>query len=111
MGARTGARLTVADGLARLPGPRGERFAELFRHGTLQVEFYAPRGTDPQTPHDRDEVYVVIQGRGEFVCGGMRRAFEAGDLLFVPAGVEHRFEAFTGDFATWVMFYGPVGGE
>lgn len=34
-----------------------------------------------------------------------------GDLLFVPAGVVHRFEEFTDDFATWVMFYGPEGGE
>ncbi len=34
-----------------------------------------------------------------------------GDFLFVPAGVEHRFENFTSDFATWVFFYGPVGGE
>ena len=35
----------------------------------------------------------------------------AGEALFVPAGVEHRFEDFTPDFATWVFFYGPEGGE
>ena len=29
----------------------------------------------------------------------------------VPAGVVHRFEDFTDDFATWGMFYGPEGGE
>jgi len=32
-------------------------------------------------------------------------------MLFVPAGVEHRFENFSDDFATWVIFYGPEGGE
>jgi hypothetical protein len=32
-------------------------------------------------------------------------------VLFVPAGHEHRFEDFTPDFATWVIFYGPDGGE
>jgi len=32
-------------------------------------------------------------------------------LLFVPAGVEHRFEHFSEDFSTWVVFYGPRGGE
>lgn len=38
-------------------------------------------------------------------------AVKPGDLLFVPAGVEHRFGPFTDDFATWVLFYGPEGGE
>ena len=104
-------RLTVADALARLPGPAGERFVELFRHGTLSVELYAPRGHDPQTPHTRDEVYVVVTGRGEFVNDGARQRFGPGDLLFVPAQVEHRFENFTDDLAVWVVFYGPEGGE
>ncbi|HEX6107714.1 MAG TPA: cupin domain-containing protein [Gemmatimonadales bacterium] len=104
-------RRTVADALRRLPGPNGERFVELFTHGTLSVELYAPRGEDPQKPHTRDEVYVVVQGSGEFVNGGERHSFGPGDLLFVPAGVTHRFERFTDDLAVWVMFYGPEGGE
>jgi hypothetical protein len=29
----------------------------------------------------------------------------------VPARVAHRFEEFTPDFATWVVFWGPPGGE
>jgi len=37
--------------------------------------------------------------------------FGAGDALFVAAHETHRFEDFTPDFGTWVMFYGPVGGE
>jgi mannose-6-phosphate isomerase-like protein (cupin superfamily) len=87
------------------------RFATVFRHGTLEVELYAPRGVDPQTPHDRDEVYVVVSGSGEFFHDGRRDPCAAGDFLFVAAGVEHRFERFTDDFAVWVLFYGPTGGE
>jgi len=98
-------------GLSRLPGPRGERFVELFRHGTLVVELYAPRGHDPQTPHTRDEIYVVARGRGTFFDGSSRASFQPGDLLFVAAGVPHRFEDFTDDLAVWVLFYGPEGGE
>jgi hypothetical protein len=30
---------------------------------------------------------------------------------FSPAGVPHLFEDFTDDFGTWVIFYGPEGGE
>ena len=103
--------LTVSQGLTRLPGPEGERFVELFRHGTLAVEVYAPRGDDPQTPHTRDEVYAVAQGSGYFRNGSARHRFSPGDVLFVPAGVVHRFEEFSDDLAVWVFFYGPEGGE
>ena len=103
--------LTVAEGLSRLPGPNGERFVELFRHGTLSVELYAPRGTDPQDPHTRDEAYAVVRGSGWFRSGSDRHRFGPGDVLFVPAGVVHRFEEFTDDMMVWVFFYGPEGGE
>lgn len=105
------AHVSPADALARIPTPAGERFVTLFRHGTLEVEFYAPRGHDPQTPHRRDELYVVVTGHGEFVHEGRRTAFAPGDCLFVAAGVEHRFERFSDDFGAWVFFYGPEGGE
>lgn len=87
------------------------RFASMLRAGTLEVEIYAPLGTDSQTPHTRDELYVVMRGAGWFVNGADRHPFGPGDVLFVPAGVEHRFEEFTDDFAVWVIFYGPEGGE
>lgn len=103
--------LTISEGLARLPGPEGERYVELFQHGTLSVELYAPRGDDPQTPHTRDEVYVVAQGSGYFRNGNERHRFGPGDVLFVPANVRHRFEEFSDDLAVWVFFYGPEGGE
>ena len=96
---------------AAMPLPEGRRSAEVLRYGSLEVRHYAPQGSDPQAPHDRDEVYIVARGRGFFVRGAERVAFGPGDMLFVPAGVEHRFEDFSDDFATWVMFYGPAGGE
>lgn len=93
--------------LAAVPTP----FVELFQHGTLAVEYYAPEGVDLQTPHTRDEVYVIVSGTGTFVNGDRRHLFVPGQVLFAPAGVPHRFEDFTPDFATWVFFYGPEGGE
>ncbi len=93
------------------PNEPGRASARIFGHGTLELRWYAPRGTDRQVPHDRDELYVVVSGHGEFVCGGQRAPFAPGDALFAPAGAEHRFENFSEDFATWVMFYGPEGGE
>lgn len=104
-------RLTVADALRRIPGPDGERFASVFRHGSLEVELYAPRGHDPQSPHLRDEVYVVVSGQGEYVSDAGRARVGPGDVLFAPAGVPHRFENFSDDLVVWVFFYGPDGGE
>jgi mannose-6-phosphate isomerase-like protein (cupin superfamily) len=104
-------RATVEGALELLPGPGGERFARVLEHGSMEVEVYAPRGSDPQTPHDRDELYVIVRGSGEFVNGPDLHSFGPGDVLFVPAGVEHRFEGFTDDLVVWVVFYGPKGGE
>lgn len=107
-------RVTIEEGLARLPTPEGKRFATVFKHGTLLVEVYAPRGRDPQQPHARDEIYVVARGSGEFVSGegeAERVPFGPNDFLFAAAGVPHRFENFTDDLALWVLFYGPEGGE
>ncbi|HEU4574478.1 MAG TPA: cupin domain-containing protein [Chitinophagaceae bacterium] len=89
----------------------GQRFSTVMQNGTMRVEYYAPVNTDLQTPHKQDELYVIISGSGFFYRHGERLAFSPGDVLFVPAGMEHRFEQFTEDFATWVIFYGPVGGE
>lgn len=102
---------TVTEALEQLPGPEGQRFAGVFRHGSLEVEIYAPRGTDPQQPHTRDEVYFVAVGTGEFVCGDTRRTFGPTDILFAAAGAVHRFENFSGDLTLWVLFYGPESGE
>jgi quercetin dioxygenase-like cupin family protein len=103
-------RLTPSIALVALAAA-DKPFVSLFRHGTLEIEFYKPDGLDKQTPHTRDEVYVVISGSGVFVCGDKRRPFETGEVLFARAGEQHRFEDFTPDFATWVFFYGPEGGE
>ena len=104
-------RFTVAQGQAGIPGPAGQRFATLFTHGTFELELYAPRGHDPQQPHRKDELYVVVAGTGTFVCGDDRTPFGPGDCLFAAAGVIHRFEAFTDDLVVWVVFWGPDGGE
>ena len=106
-------QITVADAAAKLPAQTDAqlRFATLLRHGTMSVELYAPQGRDAQTPHRQDELYVVIAGNGTFLNGAERHPFGPGDVLFVPAGVEHRFENFSDDFQTWVIFYGPEGGE
>ena len=99
-------RITPEGALAQLAKAGGQRYVTLFKRGTLELEYYKPVKTDPQQPHTRDEVYFVISGSGFFVRGSERQRFGPGEVLYVPAGVPHRFEEFSDDFATWAMFSG-----
>jgi mannose-6-phosphate isomerase-like protein (cupin superfamily) len=105
------AHVSLAEALAKGPPPAGNLAVPIFAHGSLVVELYQPRGHDPQTPHRRDEVYVVSRGTGKFFDGERRHEVGSGSFLFVAAGQVHRFEDFSDDFAVWVFFYGPEGGE
>jgi mannose-6-phosphate isomerase-like protein (cupin superfamily) len=104
-------QITLNSALNQLDINKVQLFAKVMEHGSMSVEIYRPQKTDLQKPHQQDELYVVMAGNGEFVNNGIRSPFGPGDVLFAPAGVEHRFENFTTDFVTWVIFYGPVGGE
>jgi mannose-6-phosphate isomerase-like protein (cupin superfamily) len=70
-----------------------------------------PVAPNKQAPHEQDEIYVIMEGRGVLFHDGKRDTFEPGDVMFVAAGTEHHFEDFTDDLAVWVVFYGPTGGE
>ncbi len=89
----------------------GETFHIGLERGTMTAGLYRPAGEDLQTPHARDEVYIIRRGSAEFVRDGDRVKVAEGDVLFVPANMEHRFVAFSEDFDTWVLFWGPEGGE
>jgi mannose-6-phosphate isomerase-like protein (cupin superfamily) len=104
-------QISVKDALTQLNTGGTQLFAGVMEHGTMSVEIYRPDKLDHQAPHRQDELYVIISGSGEFLNGGARSNFSPGDVLFAAAGVEHRFENFTDDFTTWVIFYGPPGGE
>jgi mannose-6-phosphate isomerase-like protein (cupin superfamily) len=102
----TPTRITPAKAAAA-PLEDGRLSTRWFEGDGIEIRHYAPKGEDRQTPHDRDEFYFVISGSGTFTRGADRVRFGPGDMLFAAAGEEHRFTEFSGDFATWVLFYGP----
>lgn len=101
----------LSDVETQLPDDAEFRFHYALRHGTMKCGLYAPRGADTQGPHKQDELYVVLSGSGEFTKNGETRSFAPHDVIFVEAGAEHRFAAFSDDFATWVIFWGAEDGE
>jgi mannose-6-phosphate isomerase-like protein (cupin superfamily) len=103
--------VSFAEAFTKGPPPPGNLAVPIFACGSLVVELYTPQGHDPQKPHTRDEIYFVARGHGQFFDGTKHHAVEPGSFLFVPAGQLHRFENFSSDFAVWVAFYGPEGGE
>lgn len=103
--------ITLQEAIAQLQKETAQPFTVLLQRGSLQIEFFAPKIKDNQQPHQQDELYLIASGSSRFYRAGEVVDVQAGDFLFVPAGMEHHFENFSDDFATWVVFYGPVGGE
>jgi mannose-6-phosphate isomerase-like protein (cupin superfamily) len=95
---------------AQIPGPDGKRSAPVLHRGTLDIKLNALLPPNDNATHAQDELYVVVAGRGVFVHGGARDRVEPGDVLFVAAGVEHRFEEFA-ELIVWRLYYGVAGGE
>jgi uncharacterized RmlC-like cupin family protein len=102
---------------ALLPGiptetyPEGVPFRTAIATGTMSVELFRPVGTDRQQPHAHDELYVVVTGQARLVRGESMIEVKPGDVLFVPAGMEHCFVDIADGFTAWVVFVGPQGAE
>ena len=104
-------KFTVDEFFAELPSPASGKWRDgvwdvvPFNKGRVSLVFFAPSGADYQTFHDEDEFYFIVKGNGEIVIGDERFEFAVGDAFFVAAKVEHRFENFSNDFATWAVFF------
>lgn len=114
-------KTSITQALAQIPAaataqyPDGAPSVTTLQHGTMALKVFRPsanpQGRDTQQPHAQDELYLVHGGSADIVIDGKRMPAGVGDAFFVGAGKEHRFENFSDDFVTWVVFYGPQGGE
>jgi mannose-6-phosphate isomerase-like protein (cupin superfamily) len=98
-------------GLLEQHRAEGRPYLEFLRSASMSVGLYVlPAGTlDEQQPHGEDEVYLVVAGGALFTAGGETREIRAGDVLFVAAGVPHRFHDISEDLRTIVCFAPPEG--
>ena len=89
--------------------PDGHGYVDFLSSEKLSVGLSVwPVGAiDHQQPHQEDEVYYVISGRGAIAVGGEVRPVKAGSLVFVAAGVEHHFHDIAEDLRVLVFWAPP----
>lgn len=89
----------------------GQLYLEFFEASTLSVGVYelAAGSIDPQHPHTEGEVYYVVGGAGQVHIDGEDTEISPGSVIFVAAGVEHRFHSITEDLKLLVVFAPPRG--
>ena len=67
--------------------------------------YVLPAGdTDPQLPHKEDELYYVVRGKARMRAGSEDQAVGEGSVIFVAAGVKHRFYDIAEDLFVLVFF-------
>ena len=104
-------KFTVEEFRAKLPLPADEKwkdgvwFTNAFTKGEFELEFFAPRGTDFQTPHEKDEFYIIVSGSADLIKETETINCQSGDAVFVAAKEAHHFENISEDFAIWVIFF------
>jgi quercetin dioxygenase-like cupin family protein len=83
-----------------------KRYQEFLRVAAMSAGLYVlPAGADdPQRPHHEDEMYYVVRGRAKFRADNEHTQVSAGTVLFVAAGVEHRFYDIEEEIALLVLF-------
>jgi mannose-6-phosphate isomerase-like protein (cupin superfamily) len=97
-----------------LPGldvPRdadGHGYVDFLSSEKLSVGYAIwPKGADDrQRPHAEDEVYYVTSGRGVIRVADEERPVKPGSVVFVAAGVEHRFQSIEEELRV-VVFWAP----
>jgi mannose-6-phosphate isomerase-like protein (cupin superfamily) len=87
----------------------GKRYFEFLRVAAMSAGIFVlpPGGSDSQTPHKEDELYYVVRGRGHMRAAGQGRTVSAGTVIFVAAGVDHRFYDVEEEL-TVLVFFAPA---
>jgi mannose-6-phosphate isomerase-like protein (cupin superfamily) len=97
--------VSIDEAIEQLKKEKNRTFTLMMTDGSMSVEYFAPKITDTQQPHTQDELYVIVSGKSELYRDGETISCNKGDVIFVPADMEHHFINFSPDFATWVIFY------
>ncbi|MFF0435080.1 cupin domain-containing protein [Streptomyces sp. NPDC004327] len=84
-------------------------YLQFLRERNMSVGLYALDAgqTDPQGTHRQDEVYFVVSGRASITVGDETTSVARGSVVYVPAGVPHKFHHISEDLRVLVVFSPP----
>lgn len=84
-------------------------YLQFLRERNMSVGLYALNAgePDPQQPHQQDEVYFVVSGRGAITVGMETTEVSRGSVVYVPAGTAHKFHHISEDLRVLVVFSPP----
>ena len=84
----------------------GQPYQEFLRIPAVSAGIYVlPVGAvDRQHPHREDEIYYVIRGKAKMRLGAEECSVQEGRVMFVEAGLEHRFFDIEQELALLVVF-------
>ncbi|MEU7422142.1 cupin domain-containing protein [Streptomyces sp. NPDC048362] len=84
-------------------------YLQFLRERNMSVGLYALDAgePDPQNPHRQDEVYFVVSGRASITVGLETTEVSRGSVVYVPAGVTHKFHHISEDLRVLVVFSPP----
>ena len=89
-----------------------KKYLEFLRVPAMSAGVYAlaAGSADPQSPHKEDEMYYVVRGRARMRSGSEDQPVGAGSVIFVGAGVEHRFYDIAEELVV-LVFFAPAESE
>ena len=98
--------------LRQIQAERGKLYYEFLREASLSLGLYVlpAGGTDPQQPHNEDEVYYVVSGRALITVGEETQAIQPGSTVFVGKHVPHKFHDIS-EALTLLVFFAPPEGS
>lgn len=69
------------------------RYHEFLRIPAMSIGLYvlSPGAEDRQHPHSEDEIYYLIRGKAKMRIGSTDRTVDAGDVIYIGAGMPHMF--------------------
>jgi mannose-6-phosphate isomerase-like protein (cupin superfamily) len=87
----------------------GKRYLEFLRIPAMSAGVYVlpAGGTDPQGPHQEDEMYYVVSGRAHMTVDDGEQPVKSGSVIFVAANQKHRFHDIEEEL-TVLVFFAPA---
>jgi len=68
-----------------------------------------PGGKVPEHEHEQEEVYTVLQGKGDMIINGERKPMESVSTVYIPPNAKHSLINTGNEDLVMMFVYAPAG--